>query len=303
MKRANSGFVLPLTLIVIALLSALSFGMSQMVRNDMEDIQLRKSQWEDEKLALDIMHQSIYVLTVGDYKEQEVVSQDIVLPINSEPYKMGVAVVSIQDGAGLYSFAVFNHEKFKRLVERLTDKDTALKVSMELADWMDVDDRRQFKGKEQANYISEGLLQSPRNAPIRNIDELMELPSMTAEIMNGSDNQKGLRDLVLAGGGAHFNIATAPNILVGPVLGVSIDRESQILAARERKDWNSVLSLVNQHDWVFNDRHPFAKGSRYRLIIEGKSGYRTRGQVELTPYHDEGVFGLIEWQSPDYLYE
>lgn len=303
MKSSNSGFVLPLTLIVIALLSSLSFGMSQMVRNDMEDINLRKSLWEDEKLALDVMHQSIYILTVGDYKEQEVASENTILPLNGKPSQMGNAVVSIQDGAGLYSFAVFNHEKFKRIVERLADKDTALKVSMELADWMDIDDRRQFKGKEQANYISEGLLQSPRNKPVRNIDELIELPSMTSEIMNGHNNQKGLRNLVKAGGGAHFNVATAPQILVGPVLGIATDRESQILAARERRDWKSVLSLVDQNNWAFNGRHPFAIGKRFRLLIKGKSGYQIRGQVELTPYHDAGVFGVIEWQAPDYPYE
>ena len=58
----------------------------------------------------------------------------------------------------------------------------AAQVTAELRDWMDEDDRRRFRGFERADYSSDGLPQRPRNAPLRSIDELLELPSVTPSL-------------------------------------------------------------------------------------------------------------------------
>lgn len=299
----KKGFALPIILIIIALLSVLSMGLSQMARNLMLDLQLRKDLWADEKLAQDILHQTVYGLMVGNYSEQELSIGGQVIPLDGRPVNLSGAQVSIQDGAGLFSLAIYDRVKFKQLLQSLTDTETASKISAELADWIDADNNRQFQGMESANYISSGLLQSPRNEQVRSLEELLELPSMTPEILNGGDGKKGLVDLVLAGGNDFFNIATAPDNVLGAFLGVSSGVKRNLLSARKQKNWVEMQRLVNRSNWIFNDVSPLTHGSRYLFSIQGSSGATVKVQIMLTPQKEERLFTLIDWHAPYYKSE
>ncbi len=297
------GFALPLTLIIISLLSVLAMGLSQVARNQMQDIQQRKSLWEDEKQAHNIIHESLYTLLTGEHHIDSVTLNDATLFLDGSLSTLPGAKVWVQDTAGLLSLALYNQSAFQRVLQKLTTSKNALKISMELADWIDKDNNRSFRGMETANYLNAGLLQSPRNAPIRGIDELLELPSMTASIMNGSPNQPGLLQLVVAGGNDFVNIAVAPKEVLGAVLGLSEGQEQQLLAARRQKNWPLMLQLVNPESLVFNDASPFARSNRYRFIIEGGHKNRLRAQLKITPYANDRLFKLINWQMPDYKME
>ena len=123
---------------------------------------------------------------------------------------------------------------------------------------------------------------------------------MTREIYFGTADTPGLRDLVLAGGTDHFNIATAPRVVLGPMLNASNAKELQLSSARERKNWSQMAELVDRFNWVFNQTSPFAHGVRYILVFEDGEGARIKSQVLLTPY-DPGIpYKLIEWWAPDY---
>ncbi len=297
------GFVLPLVLIVIALLSVLSLGLSQMARNRMLDLQLRKDVWADSRVGQDVIHQNVYAMLVGDYREQEILVSGQMIPLDGRSVIMQGVEVKIQDVAGLFSLAIYSRVKFSQLLKTLTDEQVASRISSELADWVDEDDIRQFRGMEAVNYASKGLPQSPRNKPIRSLEELLELPSMTPDILNGTDQTDGLIDLVVAGGADHFNIATAPDRVVGPVLGLSKGAEIKVLEAKKQKNWVQVLSLIDTSNWVFNDLSPFAHGSRYMFSITGSSGKIIRAQIQLTPYAEDRLFSVIDWRAPYYKSE
>lgn len=270
-----------------------------MARNQMADIQLRKTLWEDEKRAYDILHESVYTILVGDHDARGVRLGEQELLLDSTPSIVAGVDVQVQDVAGLFSLAVYDQVKFQHLLQSITDSKTALNISMELADWIDEDHTRRFRGMEASNYISQGLIQSPRNAPIRNVSELMELPSMTATIMNGSADKPGLSELMVAGGTDHFNIAVAPDIVLGPVLNLSKGEESKILSAKRQLKWKSMLEMINTQDWIFNDVSPLSKSNRYRFVIHGKD-HKLKIQIKLTAYRDNGLFEISEWQIPSY---
>lgn len=297
------GFALPLVLIVIALLTVLSMGLSHMARNGMADLQLRKDIWANEKVAQDIVHQSVYALLVGQYSERDLLYDGNTIPLDGRSFKWGEVSLQIQDEAGLMSLAFYNRKRFNRLLNKLTDSKTASRISAELADWVDEDNIRQFEGMEASNYISGGLLQSPRNAPIRSLNELLELPSMTMELFNGKNNGIGLVDLIVAGGASHFNVATAPKYVLGPVLDLPVAFGAKMVEARNQENWAKVQSLIDKDSWIFNGLSPLSHGNRYRIAIESASGIVSRVQIGLSPYRDDRLFAIMGWQVPYYKSE
>jgi type II secretory pathway component PulK len=298
--RLERGFVLPLVLIVLSLLTLLSMGLSQTAASRMQDLQQRKDFWAFEKQARNNMQLQLYLLLTGDFSQQEVRAGSHRSYLTGQKFEMAGLQVRVQDGAGLFSLAFYQREKFQKLLEKLTDKKTASAISAELGDWIDEDNSRQFHGMEAAGYISRGLAQTPRNGPIRSLEELLQLPSMTRQIFFGSAERPGLRELALAGGADHFNIAAAPAAVLGPMLNLSRAQEIQLSSARDRKNWSQMGDLVNRTDWVFNNTSPFAHGVQYILVYEDGEGARIKSQLMLTPY-DPGIpYKLIEWWAPDY---
>ena len=300
---SGKGFALPLVLIVIALLAVLSMGLSQMARNRMADLQLRKDIWANEKVAQDIVHQSVYAMLVGQYSERDLLFDGNIIPLDGRPFKWGAVELQIQDEAGLMSLAFYNRKMFNRLLNKLTDSKTASRISAELADWIDEDNTRQFGGMEAANYISEGLLQSPRNAPIRSLSELLELPSMTIELFNGESGSDGLVDLLAAGGSDFFNVATAPDRVLAPVLGLSKGAETRLLSYKKQGDWSQVTAMVDSHPWLFDGLSPLSHGNRYRFSIKGSEGRAVKARVLLSPYREDRLFSLVDWRAPHYKSE
>lgn len=302
-RQATLGFVLPLTLIVLALLAALSFGLSRMVSERVLDMQVRKDQWSNEKQIRNTLEQSVLALLVGNYGPQNVQHDGKVIPLNNESIGIDGFDIKIQSWSGLYSLSLMGELGVRGVLEQMLDSRDAQSISAELGDWIDEDDRRRFRGLERADYVSARMPQRPRNAPLRSIDELVELPSIQPYMMNGSDTKPGLRDIFLAGGEDNFDLGTAPDILIGPVLGLDRQRVREVIEARKNQEWSKVRFLVDETHWVFNDHPVFYKGRKYRFVFEGKNGLKARTQVELTPFDLEGLFSIIDWQVPDYKYE
>ena len=294
----SDGFVLPLVLIVLALLTVLSMGLSQIARDKVLDIQHRKSLWSEESQAYDLMHQRLYTLLVGEYRELSVSLDGESLPIDGRWVDSGGVSVSVQDAAGLFGLSIYRPAAFQKLLEAYTDKSTALSLAMELKDWVDVDNNASYLGLELDDYRAKGLPQRPRNAPIRSVAELLELPSMDESLLNGVGESQGLRSVLLAGGASHFNVPTAPDVVIAPILGLNDTVARNVIDAKNRRDWAELKRLLNVTHPVFDGYSPFAHGSRYIFIVQGE--HRVRSQLLLTPHDSSSPFKIIEWQAPDY---
>jgi len=302
-RRTVNGFALPLVLIILALLTALSFGLTRLVSANMQLLQERKTEWAEELQIRDALEEAIYLLLVGKYDPKSVNFDSASLPLNGAPVMINGLTVRVQSWSGLYSLSFLGYLNTNAVFRQMMDSKTAQRVSAELGDWIDEDTRGRFRGGEEADYASKKMLQRPRNAPLRSIDELLELPSVTPDMMNGGGNTPGFRDLFLAGGEDNFDLGTAPDILVGPLLGLSRATAREVIEAREEADWSKVRFLIDENHWVFNDHPAFYKGQKYRLEFESKRGVTSRVQMKLTPYDPMGLYAIIDWQVPDYPYE
>jgi len=292
------GFALPLTLIIIALLTVLSMGVSQMARNAVNDAQQRRDWYENDLALRSAAQWTLYQLLSGARESRAVRTDRLRLPIDGRPVHWQKMTVRVQDGAGLMGLGIYRQKPFRQLLRELTDKTKAETIAARLGDWIDADQRARFRGMEAADYLKAGSPMQPRNAPLRTLDELLEIPGITPALYNGHDGKPGLRDFLLAGGSDHFNLATAPTLLVGPMLGLSGDKLQQVLALRRKGDWDLLRRFVG-YNAAFNDSPPFAPGFQFRIIIRGAGGVVARALFQLTP--DSRVpYKRMLWQYPDH---
>jgi len=295
----QKGFVLPMTLIVLALLTVLSMGLSQMARSHIRDVQLRSDLF-NQGLAMKSRAQWVlYHLLTGVPEKRVFRTGAFELPVDATPVASSDMTIRVQDGAGLLGLAVFKPFVFESLLKKLLPRQDASILSARLGDWLDADNHVRYQGMEEADYVSAGLSVRPRNGALRSVDELLEIPGFTAELYNGVGGQQGLRDLLLAGGEVHFNLATAPEILIGPVLGVSGSELARIISLRAKGAWQQLSQRVNRNPVFTEDFSPFAPGLLFQIRVRALSGMSLRAIYILEPYKDV-PYRLVLWQYPDY---
>jgi len=293
---SQHGFVLPMTLIVLALLTTLSMGLSQMARHAVADAQQRQALLQQELVMKSAAQRAVYYLLVATPKVRTVVAGDVELAVDGQWLSWGDVEVSIQDAAGLMGLAVYNQDAFERLLATWMDQSAAHGLAARLGDWIDGDSFTRPGGMEAADYLKASAPMLPRDGLMRSLDGLLELPGMTQDLYNGHDGLPGLRDLMLAGGTGFFNPASAPAVLVGPMLAVSGQHEKQLLALKKKHDWATMRMLVPHGSNMDVEYHPgYAFILRFRIgALHGRAMYRL-SPAKTVPYR------LIMWQYPDHV--
>jgi len=293
----HNGFALPITLIVLSLLTVLSLGISQMARQDIAKIQRRQQFIKDELILKNTNQWVLYQLLIGTPDKDVKHHASYTLPVDNTAVSHNQVQIQVQDSAGLMGLYYYYPKRVEQLLKKLTDKQTAVTITAQLKDWVDKDSRSSYKGMEIAGYRKTRQPMLPRNAPIRSLDELLELPAMTAALYNGNDKQAGLRDLLLAGGVSEFNITTAPDILLGPMLGISGKKLAQIQALKKAKDWRHIRELTAKMS-MFSDSSPFGQAYQYRVVLTLPNGKKSRALYRLTPSKAK-PYQQKQWQYPD----
>jgi len=294
----EKGFVLPMTLIVLALLTVLSMGLSQMARSSLSDVQARSDMFDAEVQLKGASQWALYQLLTGQPDKSFMRNGSAILPLNNTPVARNGVEIRVQDAAGLISLGYYDEALFKRLMELYVPGQEAALIAARLGDWIDSDQRARPNGLEAVDYIKAGLPMLPRNGPIRTLDELLEIPGLTAGIFNGDGNHQGLRDLVLAGGASYFNLASAPAEVIGPVLGLNAKEVKRLLVLRQNGDWRLLRESVVSHD-PYGRSSNFLPAQEFRIKLKTKSGYTARGLFLLRPAKPI-PYDLILWQYPDF---
>jgi len=297
-EQAQKGFVLPLTLIVLALLTVLSMGLSHMAHNTLNGVQSRKVVVENELLFRSSVQWSLYHLLTGVPNKRVVKHGSFSLPIDGTSMHWGAVDVRVQDVAGLLGLWYYRQPVFEGILKQLTSESQAQSLAARLGDWIDPDQRSRYRGMEASDYVKARKMMLPRNAALRSLDELLEIPGLSPVLFNGHDGVVGLRDLLLAGGEDHFNLATAPDILVGPILGVSGEKLQQVLSLRRRGMWQALKLMVGNNP-LFDGDSPFMPGFEYRITTTTSGGFSGRAIYRLVP-NRAVPYELILWQYPDY---
>jgi len=295
----EQGSALPLTLIVLAILTTLAMVLSSMARSQVEEARLLSQQWNAQLAIHDSTQKILLALLTGQVGGREVTVDDISWPTDGSAISIDGVEVRIQDVAGLMSIGYYSEKDFRSLLEKLTDEPTAAKLAAELGDWIDADDFVRYKGMERGEYDAAGLYGYPRNDHLRSLDELLLLPGMTPEIYNGDSRSgtPGLRDLVVPGGMGWFNAASAPEVLLAPYLNISEQDAKKLIAARNAGNWTQFQKIVHKGGRFF-EMPPDTPGIEFRII--SKSGaWKARMHIRLSPLTDK-PFEILQWYYPDY---
>lgn len=110
----------------------------------------------------------------------------------------------------------------------LNDYVVADGLAQSIMDWTDVDDIARLHGAEKDDYIKNGLLALPANAPFRDIEDLRNVKGMTPEIF------AAISPYLTTLGGGLVNLNTAPVAVMKVLPGMT----DQIM--------NTIVSLRSQ---------------------------------------------------------
>ncbi len=294
----QSGFVIPLVLIIISILVVLSVGLSHLARNQIKTLQHSQSQWQNELVYRTVLHKLIHQLLTGKIAYNYVQTDQRRLPIDGRIFSVDGIEVQLQDAAGLLGLGLYDETQVYQLLIQLTNLETAQRISHELTDWIDRNDLQQRYGMEATHYIQAGLPYQPRNKMIRSLDEPLELPSMTQELFNGTEQQPGLRNLLIAGVGQNLNAATAPKPILRAKLKVSNEQWQAIWSARSAENWPLLQKLLADFPGAFGEIGPFNPSNTFRIIIKMPGEKPMRVMVSLLP-RSNPPFAIKQWYYPD----
>ena len=298
MKTSKTqGFALPITLIILSLLTVISMGLSQMARQNVAKIQHRQNMLNNELQLKNTSQWVLYQLLTGAPDKNIKYNGTFTLPVDNSPITHQQIKVQVQDAAGLMGLHDNPAQAIERLLRQLTSQQQATVIAAQLKDWIDKDSLTSYQGMETADYLKTQQPMLPRNGPIRSLDELLELPAMTPAIFNGTKNHLGLRDLMLAGGTTEFNIATAPNILLSPMLNLTGSKLTQIQSLKKTKNWRQLRQITDKM-WIFFNSSALDQAYIYRVILTQPNGQKSRGLYRLTPSQSL-PYKTIQWQYPD----
>jgi len=284
-----------MTLIVLALLATLSMGLSQMARHAIADVEQRQMLLQQELTMKNAAQRALYYLLTGTPKIRSFSAKAIQLPVDGQWLTWGNVDISIQDEAGLMGLASYDQQAFEQLLTNWLSKSDARSMAARLADWIDADRLARPWGMEVEGYLKASLPMLPRDAPLRSLDGLLELPGMSPALYNGHGHVAGLRNLLVAGGADSFNPATAPDALIGPMMGLSDEQTKQFLALKKKHDWTSLQILfpgATTRNIAYQPGYVFV----FRFRAGGMQG---RAMYRLSPFKTV-PYRLIMWQYPDH---
>ncbi|OGK09399.1 MAG: hypothetical protein A2W80_14990 [Candidatus Riflebacteria bacterium GWC2_50_8] len=132
----------------------------------------------------------------------------------------------------------------------------ASRLSSRILDYIDEDDTPRTLGAEFSTYVMHGYV-PPRNGPMVDIRELLEIPGISSDLMVASGTRPGLLDLLTVYGDGKININTALEGVVRCAQGLPADYDherredyfSQLLAKRPFMELAGFTNFIVAFDW------------------------------------------------------
>ncbi|OPY03785.1 MAG: General secretion pathway protein K [Syntrophorhabdus sp. PtaB.Bin184] len=130
------------------------------------------------------------------------------------------------------------------LVNTGTPDDQAAVIVDSILDWTDKDDLRRLNGAEDEYYLALPVPYRAKNRPFDAIEELLLVRGMTADILFGTGERKGIvHYLTIYGTSSKVNINAAPKEVLMALPGLNEDTVKRILNQREAAEFRSVQEI------------------------------------------------------------
>ena len=305
-----SGFVLPLTIWVIAAAGLATAVLAEWVSAAVNNAQVLRSKAESEVAFANIRNELVFAfarrpysyrgLQVGNFENPTTgtlfedlmnmdVTSDRMIHLDGRPYVVSSNdrfIVKIQDGRGLINLNTINATFLDTLFESLdvpvVDRDT---LRDSLLDYRDEDDLSRLSGAERDDYIRQGLY-PPSNYHLLTPWEAQRVMGWTQldELWRAQFDSP----LVTTCRSSGFNPNTAPReALVTYLRGVTLDRADVILEYRETAYFRNSRELSSVAGVLLTNQPFFFSFIPGRCLvvdlIERETNERLRFSLTLLP--------------------
>lgn len=249
--KSQFGVVLPLTLIIVAVLTLMA-GIALTKTNLLvDDARQSKARWEAKRAIHSAEQRVQFAMMVGIQHPGAFQLADTQLRTDGTPTKLSNDVwVSIQDQAGLLSLRFVRKDLLRQLFRSYINEPGASNLVNAIIHYQ----TESMDASSQRNTVV-------RQALFRSLDELMLIPGITPEWFNGKRNlnlegnpwtsiptplrEYGLRDFLAISGSENVNLAAVPNEMLKRVFSLNQQDIDRIERLKERGDWNGVVSSFN----------------------------------------------------------
>ncbi|WP_332399047.1 S-protein secretion component K [Vibrio metschnikovii] len=259
LHHRQQGLILPLTLIILAILTIMGSLLLQRNHQLIEQVELRRDQWQA-RLAIHNAEQRVMLtLLVGDQEPGAYRLGDVQLRTDGTPLKLSNDVwVSVQDQAGLLSLRYQRADAIRMLVRSFVSEPQASNITQGILTF-----QRPATGEVPLNQQH-----APREALMRSLDELMLIDGITPQWYNGRRNLRpldeypedaerlqilqqwqplpdvGLRDLFTLTGSSYINYATVPEALLRRIYRATDADIERLNRLKGQSNWSGVASTL-----------------------------------------------------------
>lgn len=309
-EKGNAGFILPLTLWMIAIIGLLATTINAWVATAVANAGALARRTELELAQSNIRNELVYMLGTRpiSYRGLEIGPQSTVdnandyntimagpsdsgryLRFDGRPYSAESdpdTVVMVQDGTGLLNLNIIISPNLRRALTTFDIPEPQINRLIDtLLDYIDDDQLTRLAGAEKTEYARLGKA-SPTNG-------LLVTPLEAQRVM-GWDQLSALWEadlgtpLLTTCQAAGFNPNTAPPVaLIASVRGLTQDKADKALAAREVRPFRNVREFGAAADLLITDEPFFYSFIPGRCVIvdmiDKRSGQHARFSLTLDP--------------------
>lgn len=184
----------------------------------------------------------------------------------------------------------------------IEDETEAKEIVDALVDWIDEDDKESDHGAESGYYQSLDKPYTAKNGPIQNIEELLFVRGISSELLFGTKETPGLKDvLTVYGDDGKININTIEPVLLKSMNLLITDSLAEQFDEYRREEGNS--ETFNDSGWYKNFGWPgdielqadllTTKSSYFQITASGTFDTLSWTMVADVERTDEGTLNLL----------
>ncbi len=314
--KDQRGMALLLTLLVIALLTAVTVSFGLTTRLDYEAAaNLRDSVRLAERAGSGFEYARALLAVDGDASGYDALTEGWASPEglagDAGLLLGGDCEIEIRDQSGLLPVNAlvgadgqYNEEVRRSFVRLLVaaggvGADDAENIVDAVKDWIDADDEVTRFGAESATYLALARPCRCRNAPIATLDELLLVQGMSAELLYGAEGSPGIASsLTVYGREGVVNINTAPTAVL-MALADNMDMETAEAMAEYRLDPANDLSSPAWYHNIRGDVNlvgAVVKSEYFEIVATGVDGRMRRTVRGAVRRHGAKKIEVLSWQ-------
>jgi len=304
-SRDECGFILPMTLWVIAIIGLIAAVISEWVSQGVENALTVKSQAETELSFANIRNELAFAfarypysprgLEVGERVQAPTTAtlsdilnadftSDLLIHLDGRAFALESNpdfIIKIQDGRGLINLNIVNNEYLGRLFTALdVDEDLHDLLTDTLLDYRDEDDLSRLSGAEARDYERLGMY-PPSNYQLLSPWEAQRIIGWTQA--DAFWRRQYDHPIVTTCRSSGFNPNTAPpEVLATYIDGVTIDQTQALLDFREEMPFRNARSIGDAAGAIIRNQPFFFSFQPGRCFIIDLINKSTRDQIRFS---------------------